>query len=192
MEKQKPLGESILIVAFATLLILSIPFVAMQFNTGVDWSVFDFAIAGTLLFTTGLILMFVMRTTSNLVYRVASVLGIGTVFFMFLANLAVGLIGSGPHAGNFMYIGVLIVGIIGAIRSKFNAEGMEQTMYAMAIVLAIIAAVALIMNMDEYPGSSVVEILGVNAFFAVPLLISGLLFRYITKGQPGTRQNLHG
>jgi hypothetical protein len=33
--------------------------------------------------------------------------------------------------------------------------------------------------MDEYPGSSVIEIIGVNAFFATLFVVAGLLFRYV-------------
>src|SRR5690606_3391848 len=103
MEK-KPLSRSILWVAIVTLLILSIPLVAMQFTNEVDWSIMDFIIMGVLLFGTGVLFALVMRLSSNIVYKIAVGLAVGTAFFMTYVNLAVGLIGSGPHAGNLMYV----------------------------------------------------------------------------------------
>jgi hypothetical protein len=37
--------------------------------------------------------------------------------------------------------------------------------------------------MHQYPGSSVVEIIGVNTFFATLFSISGLLFRFVALQQ---------
>jgi hypothetical protein len=97
---------------------------------------------------------------------------------MMYVNLAVGLIGGGPNPGNLMYIGVVIVVIFGMILSRLRPAGMERTSYAAAISLAVIAVIALVAKMHEYPGSSVIEILGVNGFFATLFLVSGLLFQF--------------
>jgi hypothetical protein len=51
-------------------------------------------------------------------------------------------------------------------------------MFATSLALVVLAAIALLTNMQHYPGSSVREIIGVNLFFATPYLVSGLLFRY--------------
>ena len=55
---------------------------------------------------------------------------------------------------------------------------MERVMFATALTLLLIAVVQLVAKMYNYSGSSVTEILLVNAFFAVLYSGAGLLFRY--------------
>ncbi len=170
-------------VIVMTAILLAVPLVAMQFTSEVNWSLGDFIIMGALIFGTGLSFVLVLHYTSNFFYRAAIGLALGATFFMIWANLAVGLIGSGPHLGNFMYIVVVGVAAIGALRSRFKAMGMQQTMFYTAVSLILLAAIALIARMDQYPGSSVAEILGVNGFFTVLYTLAGLLFRAAAKEQ---------
>jgi len=181
MEKQVKFYQSIPAVALGTGLLLMVPLVAMQFTDEVDWNVFDFFIAGALLFGTGTLFVLILRVPENIVYKSAMGLAIGTTFFMIWANLAVGLIGSGPNPGNLMYIGVLAVLIIGIYLSRFKPAGLEHAMFATAFALLLVAIIALLAGMHQYPQSSVLEIIGVNLFFATPYILSGLLFRYIVQ-----------
>jgi hypothetical protein len=192
MEKQSKFKKSILGVALATVIILLVPLVAMQFTNEVDWSVFDFIIMGALGFGTGLAYVLISRFSSNIVYRTAIGLAIGTTFFMIWANLAVGLIGAGPNPGNLMYMAVVAVVIIGSILSHFSPGGMERAMYATALALMLLAVIALSANMNEYPGSSVTEIIGVNGFFAMLFVISGILFRHVAQNNPPMTEKSKG
>ena len=188
MKKQAKLSHSILRVALVTVLVLMVPFIAMQFTTEVNWGPGDFILVAVLLFGTGTSFVLVTRFRNNLRYRMAMGLALVTTLFMIWANLGVGLIGSGPNLGNLMYIGVLLVIVIGSIRSHFTAAGMEHVMYLTALSLVLLAGIALITNMDEYAGSSVKEILAVNAFFALLYAVSGSLFRFAAH-EPSTEKS---
>lgn len=177
MKTQTKLSRSILGVGMVTGLILLVPMLAMKFTDQVDWSASDFIIMGALLFGVGMAYTLTTMGEPNIVYRVAMALGLGGTLFMIWANLAVGLIGAGPNPGNLMYIGVVIVGTIGTLRSRLRPSGMEKVMYTMALALAFLTGIALLSGMDRYPGSSMIEILGVNGLLATPFVISGLLFR---------------
>jgi hypothetical protein len=179
MQKQTKFFPSIGIVAIVTAIILMIPLIAMQFTNEVNWSVADFIVMGILLFSTGTAYVFISRQGANFVYKAAVAASIGTTFLLIWVNLAVGLIGSGPHAGNMTYIGVVAVVIFGTFLSRFTARGMELTMFAASFSLVLVAVIALVTGMQNYPASSVGEIIGVNAFFAMLFAISGLLFRYV-------------
>ena len=96
MKKQISLSQSIFWVALITALILSIPLVAMQFTNEVDWSLPDFIIMGALIFGTGFSYVLLTRSSSNIMYRAAVALAIGSTFLLIWVNLAVGLIGSRP------------------------------------------------------------------------------------------------
>lgn len=76
-------------VALATVLLLLIPLVAMQFSRDVNWSRSDFVIMGTIIFVTGLLLDRVITKGGK--YRLGAA---GVVVFLFLwlwAELAVGV-----------------------------------------------------------------------------------------------------
>lgn len=178
MNTQRNFPRAILVVGLVTLLLLSIPLIAMQFSTEVDWKIGDFLIMGALLFSLGFSYVLITRSATNFIHRAAAGLAIVSTFLLIWANLAVGLIGSGPNPGNLLYIGVVGVVITGTMLSQFTAKGMSQTMFATALALALHTGIALLANMDQYPGSSVVEIICVNAFFATLFSVSGLLFRY--------------
>jgi hypothetical protein len=179
MEKRQKFSRSILSVALGTALILSVPLVAQQFTDEVNWSVADFLVMGVLIFSAGLSYVLITRYVTNIVHKAAIVMALGSTFLMIWANLAVGLIGSGPNPGNLMYLGVIAVGLIGTFFSRFTPAGMERTLYAMALAVVLLAIIALATNMQQYAGSSVAEIIGVNGFFTVLFGISGLLFRYV-------------
>lgn len=179
MKYKTPFSQSVLRVAGVTVLILLVPFVAMQFTTEVNWSVGDFIVMGALLFSIGFSYVLATRYASTIVFKIAMGFALVSMLLMIWANLAVGLIGSGPNLDNLMYLGVVAVGIIGTILSRFTAGGMERTMYAMAIALMLLAIIALLANMQRYSDSSVAEIVGVNGFFAILFSVAGLLFRYV-------------
>ncbi len=169
--------------AVITLLILSIPLIAMQFTQEVDWGVGDFIVMGILIFSMAVAYVLLARYAPNFIHRAAIAGAVGSTFLLIWVNLAVGLIGAGPHAGNLMYIGVIAVVIIGTYFSRFTAKGMELTMFCAALSIVLIAVIALLANMQSYPGSSIAAIISVNAFFAFLYCISGLLFRYMALQQ---------
>ncbi|WP_266204717.1 hypothetical protein [Pontibacter kalidii] len=86
-------------IMLAVVLILSIPFIAMQFTSEVDWGLFDFVLMGVLLLSTGLLCEFVLRKVRNMDYRIGLIALILVVLFLIWAELAVGIFGS-PFAGS--------------------------------------------------------------------------------------------
>ena len=86
-------------ILLSVVLLLLIPFLAMQFTNEVNWSVFDFLIAGVLLMGTGLLCEFVLRRVKKFEHRVAICGVILFVLFLIWVELAVGLFGT-PLAGS--------------------------------------------------------------------------------------------
>ena len=100
-------------------------------------------------------------------------------------NLAVGARDFGQPA-NLMYIGVLAVGIIGAIIARFRPHGMVRALIATALAQALVAVIALIAGLG-YPASPPLEILGANGFFFA-LFVGSALFRYAGRSRPPRAQ----
>ena len=90
--------RSIAIYSMAAVL-LAIPFIAMKFTQEVNWSGFDFLIAGILLFSTAFIMNLVLNKVKTNGKRMFLVLVILLVLFLIWAELAVGLFGT-PFAGS--------------------------------------------------------------------------------------------
>jgi hypothetical protein len=188
MKQQKNLRQSIQIVAIVTLILLLVPLLVMLFTNEVNWSITDFTIIGVLLFSTGAAYVLITHYVTNLVYRAAAAMALGTTLFMIWANLGVGLIGSGLNLGNLLYMGVAAIVVIGSIHAHYSAIGMARTAYVAALAVVLIVTIALVTNMDEYPGSSVNEIVGVGGFFATLYAISGSLFHFAAKEQAAEKQ----
>ncbi|MCH5686684.1 hypothetical protein LWM68_21915 [Niabella sp. W65] len=179
MKKQSNLSRSLTTVTAVTLTILMIPFVAMQFTREVNWSVADFIVMGALIFGTGVSYVLLNRLSPNWVYRIAIIVALGSIFLMIWANMAVGLIGSGPNAGNIMYGVIVLVAAIGIAISRFRPAGMERAMYAATLAMILLISIAFIAKMDQYPGSSATEILSVGGVFTILFCC-----RLLCSGQP--------
>ena len=93
--KNQRLNIIISIVAF----LLLIPFLAMQFTDEVNWSLFDFAVMGILLLSTGILLDLVLRKVKTVQNRLLVGFVVLLAFFLIWAELAVGIFGS-PFAGS--------------------------------------------------------------------------------------------
>jgi hypothetical protein len=89
------LGMMLLAVA----VLLLIPFVAMQFTAEVNWTVFDFVVAGTLLFGTALLCELVLRSVTSTKSRLMLCAVILLVLVLVWLELAVGIFGT-PLAGS--------------------------------------------------------------------------------------------
>lgn len=94
-----PKLKTFLILLSIVLLLLLIPFVAMQFTNEVNWSLMDFIMAGILLFGTSLVFELVIRKVKSTKHRLLISGIILLLLFLLWAELAVGIFGS-PLAGN--------------------------------------------------------------------------------------------
>ena len=92
-------NKRLILILTTAAILLSIPFIAMQFTTEVDWNITDFAIMGVLLFGTGLLCELVMRTVKSIDNRILICGAVLFVFFLIWAELAVGIFGT-PFAGS--------------------------------------------------------------------------------------------
>ena len=168
-------------LALVTGFILLIPLIAMQYTDEVDWTLSDFIIMGTLIFGTGLAYKLVSRKYSNLACQIAVGLSLMAAFLLIWVNGAVGIIGNEANPANLMYFGVIAVGIIGAITSRFRPSGMIRTLFATAIAQALVPVFALMFwppRVISWGAAGVSGVFVLNTFFVILFVASALLFRY--------------
>jgi len=143
----------------------------------VNWDLADFVVFGTLLAGVGITFALAARKTNNTAYRSAIGVALAAAFILVWVNGAVGIIGNANNDANMMYIGVLAVGIIGAIIARFQPHGMARALYATALAQALVAVIALIAGLGSTGPIWPRDILILTGFFAALWLISAWLFR---------------
>ncbi len=167
-------------------LILLLPLLAMQVTDEVAWDVADFAVFGALLVGVGVTYELAARNTGNTAYRAAFGVALAAAFLLVWINLAVGIIGDSGDLANLTYVGVLAVGVIGALIARFRPHGMARALFATALAQALVAMIALIAGLGS-PGSGPLEILVLNGFFVALFVGSAWLFRRAAAERPSVR-----
>lgn len=165
--------KRIIRIAFITVFILLIPFMAMQFTDEVDWKLFDFVVAGILIFGAGITFELVSAKMNNTFYRAAAALTVLTALILIWVNLAVGIIGMEDNPANLMYAGVLIVAVTGIVIARFRPKGMALALFVTALAQMLVGVISLIAGW----GYSIV----IDGLFAALWIGSALLFRHAWK-----------
>ena len=93
-QKQKSL-----IIYSIPLALLMLPLIGTQFSKEVNWSGFDFLVAGVLLFGTAIIVDTILKKVKSKSQRILFVLFALLVLFLIWAELSVGVFGT-PFAGS--------------------------------------------------------------------------------------------
>lgn len=148
--------------------LLAAPAVAMRLGADVDWTAFDFIVAGLMLAVPLAVFELALRASGSLAYRAGVVVALGVAILITWSNLAVGIIGSENDPINLMFFGVIFVAIAGAFLASFRAKGLAVAMTATAAAQALTAVVALVGGHFEF------VIIGV---FTTGWLMSAWLFR---------------
>ena len=132
-------------------LLLCLPWAAMRAypEAGVNWTGFDFMAFGGMLLVAGTAVEVAVRMSGNGAYRLAAVIAVGAAFLQFWANAAVGIIGDEDNPANLMFIGVLVIGFIGALLVKLRAAGMAHVLTIVAVAQLIAGVIGWRMGHPE-------------------------------------------
>ena len=159
--------------------VLLLPLVATLFTDDVDWSAADFLFAGVVLVSVGVAFELVVRKTTDTVYRAAMAVALAGALLLVWASGAVGITDS---AADGLYLGVIAVGFVGAVLTRFRASGMARALIAMAFAQTLVAIVALAAGMVPAHNSAF-EVMGITAFFVALFAGSALLFRKAARAE---------
>lgn len=88
-----------IVILSSILVLLAIPFIAMQFSSEVQWSLFDFVVAGGLLLAVGFSIDLTIRKVKTVHMKYVAITAIVIFFLLIWAELAVGVFGT-PLAGS--------------------------------------------------------------------------------------------
>ena len=110
--------------------------------------------------------------SASIYYRSAVAVAVATALFLILAAGALGIIGDGDD--DRIYLGVLLVLVIGTVIARLRPEGMAVALVATALAQALITLTAFLARLHE--GASVIDILGINAMYVTLFGVSAWLF----------------
>ena len=161
-----------------------LPLAAMQVTDEVDWTTFDFMVWGGMLLAACGVCELALRASRNWAYRAGAAVGVGTAFLLVWANLAVGVIGSEEHPANLLYLGVLAIGVAGAVSARLRARGLARALVVMASAHLLIGALALAAGWGSEGENWPQVIIVANGVFAGLWLLSAVLFRRAAREQP--------
>jgi hypothetical protein len=171
------IARTIARAALATGVLLLIPLAAMSFTDVMAWSPFDFGLMGALLFGTVLAFQLAAHRSVSSKQRAGFAVALAAGFLLVWVNASVGILGA-PGGPNTLYLGVLAVGLVGALWVRFRPSRMAWPLFAMALAQLLVPPIALLIAGPERfsapPGT--LGVLVLNASFAVMFLMSGLLF----------------
>jgi hypothetical protein len=148
--------------------LLLLPFVAMQLTSEVNWTVSDFVFAAVMFGGVGLLFELTVRMSDNRYYRTGVGFALGASFLTIWTNGAVGMIGSEDNPYNLVFLGVILIGLLGSALARFRAGGMAVAMLAAAIAQFIAGTIGMF-----------TDLLGgiYSAMFAGIWLASAAMFR---------------
>lgn len=159
--------------------LLLLPLVA-----GAPWTGSDYVFAAVLILSVGLPIELVVRKTSDTAYRGGAGAALAGAFLIVWLTGAVGIIGSEDHPANLLYLGVLTVGVVGALVAQFRPRGLARVMFGVALALVGIAVAALVAGWGSEGPVWPWEVVVLNGFFASLFAGSAVLFRQAASAWP--------
>lgn len=155
------------------------------------WDARDFAVFGAMTAAVGIAYALAASRTGNTAYRGGAAVALAAAFVLVWVNGAVGIIGNESNDANVMFVGVLGVGLAGSVIARFRPQGMARTLYAMAAVQVLVAAIALVGKLGAAGPAWPRDLLFATVFFSAMWLVAARLFlgaardKVLTGAQPG-------
>lgn len=119
--------------------LLLLPLVAMRYTTEVNWTVGDFIFAALLIGVIGVTFELTVRVTRSWTHRTAVGFALAAALFTVWVNGAVGMIGDEDNPYNLLFLGVIVLALVGSVAARFRPAGMAAAMGIAAIAHIAIA-----------------------------------------------------
>lgn len=161
----------------AIMLLIALPFIAMQFTDEVNWSSGDFAILALLLVGGGSAYGALVRRNGHRAYHLASAIAILASVLLVIVTGAVGIIGAESDDANLLFPILPAIGLIGALMVRFREAALARLFLAIAGLQFGIGLLALGAGWGREAAAWPYDIIAATAIFAAFWLAAAALFR---------------
>lgn len=142
-----------------------------------NWDLLDFLVAGGLVATAVGVGALAFRRSSNTAYRGAAGVALAAGFLLVWVNGAVGIIGDEANDANMLYLGVIAVGIVGALLARLRPHGMSRALVGTAVAQMLVPVVAIFAGLGGDGPGWPWDVVVLTGFFSALWLLSAWLFR---------------
>jgi hypothetical protein len=147
------------------------------------WTLSDFVVASILLGGAGLLLELIIRISSNIFYRAGAAVAVAACLLLVWVNGAVGFLGDEDNPANLMFLGVIVIAVLGAVAASFRPAGLAKTMLAAAGVQIGVGVIGLAGGFASPGYAGLYEVTMGTTLFACLWFLSAGLFRMAAKQQ---------
>lgn len=151
-------------------LILLIPWLA-----NFPWSLADYLFVGVFLVGAGLVIELAARVSASISYRGGVAVATAAAVLLIWVNGAVGFLGDEDNPANLLFLGVILIAVLGAALAGFRAAGMARALFATAAAQLLVGIIALAAGLGSPGLFGLYEaVMGTSLFAALWLLSAGL------------------
>lgn len=141
-----------------------------------NWTLFDFAFFGAMVAAVVIPMWYTLRRRPDRAYRTGVALALAGAFLLVWLNGAVGIIGNETNDANLMYLGLLGVGIAGAVFMRGRPPALQLTLKLMAAAQVLIGVVAVAGGLGVGDPSWPWDVVFLTGFFTGLWLLSAAFF----------------
>lgn len=160
--------------ALVTVGFLLIPLCGAFYIDDWNWGWRGFVVVGAFVFGAALAYELAVKGMSNKSYQFAMALAVATALVLSWMNFVLAV---DVSLGNFMYLGVAVVGLVGTAIARLRPRGMALALTGMTIAQILVPVIGLVFWKTGVAPEAVVPVIRLNAVFIVIFAISALLFR---------------
>ena len=166
--------KSIVRPALVTVGFLLIPLWGTFYVDDWNWGWRGFMVVGAFVFGAALAYELAVKGASNSSYRFAMGLAVATTLVLSWMNFVLAV---DVNLGNFMYLGVVVVGLLGAAIARLRPRGMTLALATMSIAQLLVPLIAMVLRKTGVTPEAVVPVIRLNGAFILVFAISAFLFR---------------
>lgn len=141
-----------------------------------NWTLFDFVLAGFLLAALALAVFLLLRLKRSRAYRGGLFLFIVTSVLLILVSGAVGIIGGSENDANMLYVAALGAAWLGAAVMRFRSNWLSRFLSVLALAYVFIAAAAVILGWGQAGAAWPWDVMVGSGAFAILWQVSAWLF----------------
>lgn len=160
----------------AAVAVLTLPVIAMQITSEVQWGPDDFVLAALLLGSTLALFEIALVLSPDVRYRAAAAVALGTSVLLLWAIGAVGIVGDEGDQADRAYLALVVGCAVGALVARYRASGMALVMTGTAALQVAIGIGIVAMGLGVGSSSWPFAVIGATILFAALWGLAAYLF----------------